>query len=792
MFETRCSGTALAFLAVVVFPVLLECFTICKSLVCPDYVQGPCPVSLVPGVPEKDLREPYSECVTVRVWIKSDDLCKAPKIEILSKYQEIIRPIKKKTPKKCDNERNEGEKRVTCPRGPRTSLWELVYDCVKVVAGRVVTVSYSTTSSTCSVNYTVPDPIPDFDLSVNLSSESVSVTVEPGDKVYARLCYQKYAGNCNDHTISPRITIDPSQSRSALLNITYLLPCLCMQVYYTRPDSMRRTHCPFQNKSLANVADVWRSSEVTLYDSGLKWSSLCPAIYLRVSASLCWKHNEHVCTPVLNSTLQEKEEMLNLVFNTSAVDKHPQMCVQFSLQGSHNISCPFKADKSSWEVHHGPGRQSVFLYLRSSVPAKFSAQLCVLSRRECLPIGQVHSVTMKGNTESRITVPLHFVAEKPCLQVWQSDPALHGRRILCPDYTHNRCGMYAVGALVFAVVVVFLGIFIHRLTKSGAAGWLCIQEPVLLVCSSEQTAHVSAVCALASILQGELSAKVHMALWAQSSQTQAGTGVADLGPLPWLYGQWDTVRRAQGKVLIIWSPEATKTYEKWREERKNVVKNEKQMKDYSKEEVRHEKKAVEVEEDLKPNGRRMGKCKKEKAGRKKENMKLFDDKEWNNQREPSTVIAPVFRAALACLEGALQECKGQGVSLVYFQGLCHSRDIPKALRGVPRFCLPQDVRGLIQELGGMRRRTKTGKFRWHCWPRLLSKVLSIWLARQLAQRLQTLLPQMHGKKMQGQSFTSSLKTLPGKRQSRLKLPLEANTARPGPAPEHEPLHASPW
>lgn len=322
-------------------------------------------------------------------------------------------------------------------------------------------------------------------------------------------------------------------------------------------------------------------------------------------------------------------------------------------------------------------------------------------------------------------------------------------------------------------------------------GWLCVQKPVLLVCSSEQSAHVSAVCALASMLQGELSATVHMALWAQSSQTQAGTQtrVADLGPLPWLYGQWEAVRKAQGKMLIVWSPEAKVTYEKWREERTNMDENERIKEGYSKAEVRHEKIRVEEEEYSKLNGKRLRNCEKEKAAGQKHCVKLCDNKDWNPQRDPSTVIAPVFMAALACLEGVLQGCKGQGVAFVYFQGLCHSRDIPKAFRSVPRYCLPQDFRGLIQELGGMRRQTKTGKFSWHCWPKLLSKVLSVWLARQLAQRLQTLLPQTQGKKMP--KVTSSQKLMSDKTRNRLKLPLAANTARPGTVQEHEPLHGSP-
>ncbi|XP_076596211.1 uncharacterized protein LOC143326518 [Chaetodon auriga] len=801
MFGRRL-GVAVAFLAAVFSPLLLECTTTCQVGNQTGYAEGHCPVKLT-SVQSQGSWGFYSECVTLHVWMKADDFNKTPRVEILSPVSQIIRPTlrDKKTKKKSNNKRKQRETRVRCDSGVmqlsphvNTGFAMLVHDCVEAQAGTVVSVAYNTSSMSCNVSYTVPDPVPDFDLSVNLSSKSIAVTVEPGDKVRTRWCYQKSALDCLGGVHSPQITIDPAQSRSALLSIPYLLPCVCVEVYYTHTDPRRHRKCPFQNQNLTDARDVWLSSEVTLYESSLTWKSVCPASDLKISASLCWRQHQHLCTPVPNSTLEEKEGGRYLIYSTTAVDRHPQMCVRFSRQGSHHISCPFQTDMSSWEVYIRPGRQSLSLFLTSFVPAEFSAQLCVLNERECALMGEVYSSKMDGNTtESRISIPLRFLAEKPCVQVWQSDPPLRGARILCPDYTHGRCGLYAAAALIFVVIATLLGILIHRLAKTGAAGWLSIQKPVLLVCSSEQSAHVSAVCALASILQGELSATVHMALWAMNSQVQAGAGcgVADLGPLPWLYGQWEAVRKALGKVLIVWSPEAKMSYEKWREERASMAKSERKKEDYSKAEVRHEKIRVEVEEDLKLNGGRLGICKKEKKVGKKDCVKLCDDKDWCPQRESSTVMAPVFTAALACLEGALQESKGQGVVLVYFQGLCHSRDIPKAFRGVPRYCLPQDFRGLIQELGGMRRQTKTGQFSWHCWPRLLSKVLSIWLARQLTQRLQTLLPQMQGKKMQGQSVTSSLKMMSDQTQSRLKLPLAASTARPGTAQEHEPLRGSP-
>uniref|UniRef100_A0A3Q1FW25 Uncharacterized LOC110958467 n=1 Tax=Acanthochromis polyacanthus TaxID=80966 RepID=A0A3Q1FW25_9TELE len=729
------------------------------------YVEGQCPMSLS-SYSSLDKWGYYYECVTVHAWIKAEGINSRQTTQ--HKFLSFLH---------CQSNDRKAFQYISP---------EICHVCLLCLSTHLshfflqfVTRLYMLTFVVlmlCGCLFCGLGPMPDFDLSVDQSSKSINVSVKPqedGKPVYAKWCYQKNPSDCMGEP-------DSKPPQSALLNFPYLLPCVCVEVYYINiQDASRRKKCPFQINSLIDLRDVWRSSEVTLYESKVTWGSECPANSLNISASLCWMQGEHVCIPVLNSTLDKND-----VFNTTAVDKHPQMCMRFSLQDSHNITCLFKSDMSTWEVNIGPGRQSILVYLTSSSPAKFSAQLCVLTKTGCTPVGPTHSVTMDGNTkkEKTMNLPLHSPAEKPCVQVWQSDPALHGKRILCPDYTHNRSGLYAVAALIFVAVVALMGIFIHRVTKSGTAGWLYIQKPLLLVCSSDQPAHVSAVCAFASFLQGELGATVHTALWAQNSQRQVGAeaGVADLGPLPWLYGQWEAVGKAQGKVLIVWSPEAKKTYEKWREERVNVDVNGRKEEDYRK---ANEKICVEAEEDLKPNGR---KCKK--VAGNKESVKVCDDKEWCPQKEPSMVIGPVFTAALACLEGTLQRGKGREVAIVYFQGLCHSRDIPKAFRGVPRLCLPQDFWGLIQELGETRRQTETGKYRWHCWPRLLSKGLSAWLARRLAQRLQTVIPKTQGNKMQGLKTSLSSKMTSDK-TGRLKLPL---ASRPGTVQEQELLCGSPW
>ncbi|KAJ3586017.1 hypothetical protein NHX12_012419 [Muraenolepis orangiensis] len=461
------------------------------------------------------------------------------------------------------------------------------------------------------------DPVPEFHLSVGPDSRSLNVTLRPGRQVRTMLCYRMNKELCKPD--NSQFTIDPAKSLSVTLNVSYLLPCVCVQFY-----------------------------------------------------------------------------------NISTLDKHSQMCLQFSLMNNHHIHCPFKADDNpTWEAQW--------------------LSLCG-------------------------TQLLRENAEKPCVQVWRSEPAQLGRRILCPEYTHGRRGLFPVAVLVVGVALVLLVLLVFKVTKSRTAGWLSIHKPVLLVCSSGQPAHVSAVCALASILQGELCATVRMALWSQSSvrqsgagaggPSQEGSGVADLGPLPWLYGEWDAVQRAQGKVLVVWSPEAKKVFERTREQKTEPEKRRKHKGTCEGEERRGttmdnlEEEEEEEEEDRRLKERTL-KCGTEKA------VLLEKDESAAAVCEGSSITDPVLRATLARLQGALrQPGRLHPVVLISLRGLNRHRDIPNELRAVPHYCLPGDFRGLIRELA----RAGWGDSGHGCWPRLLSKVTSLWLARRMSHRLKAWLP----------------------------------------------------
>ncbi|XP_067096999.1 interleukin-17 receptor E isoform X3 [Osmerus mordax] len=590
----------------------------------------------------------WDPCVRVLATISATDFpSKKKSLQINSVLDDKTRTIYIQRPKRKvlmwnDDSGNEGTAQIVMPKEGPLIVLDLVFNCLQYEAEREIIVSLSTNPKG-SISYTVKDvctdPVPMFNVSVDQLSRTFTVTVETGQPVNTMLCYRTSEVECSPLSFT---TIEPSKSQSAILRFLYLLPCVCLQVYYTHLDALRVLYCPFIDGSLVAGTDVWLSSEVTLYGgTSLAWKSPCPPSYIQPTSALCWRDQGAAarCTPIINSTLERTEESHNCVkYNISGVDKHSQMCVE----------------------------------------------------------GEV-------TRQTQMILPLAFLTDDLCVQVWKSDPAQLGRRILCTDYSHRRYGLLVVATLTLLVTMAMLGRCVYYMTKTRVAGWLSVQRPVLLVCSSEQADHVSAVCALASILQGELCAAVRMALWAHSSggrqnETGTGAGVTELGPLPWLYGQWEAVQAAGGKVLITWSPEANTSYNCWKRETTEVEKREGKI------------------------GASMSK--------------------EGTPKEPSPVTGPVFRAALSYLQGAMQKGgKHHGCILVYFQGFCHAREIPKDLRGIPRYCLPQDFGGLIQELVGVADETTGTTHKSQCWPRLLSKTLSFWLARRLSRRLTAWQPQ---------------------------------------------------
>ncbi|XP_026887099.2 uncharacterized protein LOC113590957 isoform X2 [Electrophorus electricus] len=614
------------------------------------------------------------------------------------------------------------------PEAGYTPVWTLKFECFNAQAGYMVYVSVRELSNTLItashiVNHLTEvypksrspedgDTVPVYNVTVDILAKRFLVTMEAGQQVKARLCFKNLQWEC---TGGQPLQMNTDLVRAVSLNFSHLVPCMCVQLYYAALDAKRDTACPLKDKILPGGGDVLSSSSVTLFGSSvLKWKPLCPSAQYKPTVTLCWQQqeNQSLCVPAQNSTLGETD----LKYNVSQVDKHAHMCVKFSLNGSRRVFCPFSSGfVSKWEVTVVPRLRRLHVQLSSSVPAIFAAQLCVKEGEVCMANGNVHPVLMEEDSrQGELSIRLPLLSSGLCVQVWQAAPALLGRRTICPDYTHRRLGLILAISLAFLVAITTLAILTYSLIKRKTSVWRCAErKPVLLVCSSDDVAHVAAVCALASGLQEELCVDVRLAQWAHSS-TQAS--LAHLGPAPWLYGQCQVVQQAGGMVLVAWSADAQRAFVQWREGQ------------------------VDEREH-----RCSGNLGREKMS-KKEEWKEKPREGWVERvRGASSVMAPVFNAALSSLWAGLHsERRGKGFGLVDFQGLGASCYVPKDLRGIRRYCLPRDLCSLIHELdlkecgpGGVKG-TIGG---WCCWPRLFSKALSSWLSQRLAQRLEECLSQ---------------------------------------------------
>ncbi|XP_051949796.1 interleukin-17 receptor E-like [Xyrauchen texanus] len=600
------------------------------------------------------------------------------------------------------------------------TYWILHYDCFLAQSGSEFSVSvYSNNDMLISASYNIEliktdneDLMPEFSVTVDKHAKRFIVTLETDLIVKISLCYMHLYGECESIYSNQ---IDPKDNPIVNLNISHLVPCVCVQLWFTGIDRRRNTVCPLKETIVPQAGEILSSSSARVIGTFLLWKPVCPSERSNPSVSLCWLIHEQrssYCVPAPNSTLYSTQ---HLKYNVSAVDKHPQMCVKFSLNGSQ-VFCPFVSDgKSEWSVMVVPGSLHLHVRLTSTTTASFAAQLCVRDRDQCVSDGPVISCRVDGGaTESELRVLFPFLSSELCVQVWRLDPFLHGRRIICPDYTHRRWGLIIGAAFTLMVTVTVLVCITCYLLKRSTSVWRSAERrPVLLVCSSDNTAHVTSVCSLASGLQEELFMDVRLAQWVQC-RSQAS--LAQLGPVPWLCGQCHAVQKAGGVVLIAWSPDANQSYLRWRKNDSVALGNcaSKLCKASMNDGV----------DDL---------C---------EDEKMCYDEEWMEQRQLTTSItAPVFNAALACLWAGIHSGDhGRGFGLVCFQGLNNNSDIPKHLRCIRKYCLPRNLPSLIHDLGSSIDGMGKTKGSWRCWSCLVSKARSFLASRQLAPRLEVGLP----------------------------------------------------
>lgn len=245
-------------------------------------------------------------------------------------------------------------------------------------------------------------------------------------------------------------------------------------------------------------------------------------------------------------------------------------------------------------------------------------------------------------------------------------------------------------------------------------------RPVLLVSSSDEAAHVSAVLALASGLEAELRCSVRLALWDHCASQDS---IAHLGPVPWLHAQCQAVLQTEGVILITWSLGASlennelhEIYDNEAKQRDNILKGDKDTEIH------------EVTQTAECQDRTLQGC-EEQCG------------------EKTSVTVPVLAATLSCLQAALQSGdQGDNFILLYFQRKGYvdgESNLPAVLHTLTRYYLPQNLPKLVLELcmGSMDGKAQTVNKKTSCWLWLAWPWWAHHVSRRLARRLQNCLHQ---------------------------------------------------
>ncbi|KTG42147.1 hypothetical protein cypCar_00033685 [Cyprinus carpio] len=347
------------------------------------------------------------------------------------------------------------------------AFWIVRYDCFPAQPGSTVSVSvHSHSGVLISRSYSIEHTVPKASVTVDEHAKRFTVRVETEQSaVEISLCYNNSHAECEGN-------------------------------YFNK---MEVISCP--RVQLKFVALFWSGSLSAPLTNQIP-PSLCAGESTRRTLTVSPPPTPPSAGP--DGLSAQSILFFQQQYNVSAVDKHPQMCVKFSLNGSGQVFCPFESEgRSEWSVAVVPGSLHLLLLLRSSVAASFAAQLCIRDGETCVSQGNIISRRVDGGAaEAELSVPFTFLSSALCVQVWRLD--LRGRRILCPDFTHRRWGLIISTAVTLLAAVTVLVCITCYLFKESASVWRSAERrPVLLVCSSDDAAHIAAVCSLASGLQGD-------------------------------------------------------------------------------------------------------------------------------------------------------------------------------------------------------------------------------------------------------------------------------------------------
>lgn len=511
-------------------------------------------------------------------------------------------------------------------------LWEVEYDCWTVTPGQYISVTlFSKPNYSFPVNevyyISSQDAKPDFQYQHIAEEKKFEISVPKGPDVNVRLCHQ--ADVCKELDNSSMQLINSSQN--AFLSYENLLPCLCIEAFYTYWDSKREKKCPFEEHPELYIKELLQVSVQEIHHHSdtmtVKFDSPCPLV---PTVTFCRKQNGRCITE--NKTFVQKH---GTEYYLKSVDRDHHLCFEFSLLNHTHIKCPDRRDRL-WKVDVKTLLSYVLLTISSEIPASFSAAVCHQNQQtgDCNPQSLIYNDSTQhelGSQNLQLSLPRPGIGD--CIKVWRSDVHFSHPYLICSfDFSHKRLGLLAlVTSLVIFTLIFIIYISCHKIWKIFTASFW--RRTILLVYSPDSAEYKTLICAFADFLHSILGCEVILDLWDMNT-------VSQIGMVPWFYQKRELVSQRKGKVMIIWTRQSKTMYDQWKN------------------------------------------CQVNSIG-------------WKDSTN-------LFGAAMSCLEKDFevqQKHKSlEHYTMVYFEGLCDKKDIPKCFRKISRYRLFKDLYRLVSHL----------------------------------------------------------------------------------------------
>ncbi|KAM4022390.1 interleukin-17 receptor E [Anomaloglossus baeobatrachus] len=442
-------------------------------------------------------------------------------------------------------------------------LWEVTYDCWIVTPGQNISVSLFTLPNFIlpfNKTHYIPsrDAKPAFQYQHIAEEKKFEVSVPKGPHVIARLCYDFYI--CED--LEPPSEKEISSSQIVSLSYENLLPCLCIEAFYTHRDSKREKKCPFKDHPEPYIEKLLQVSVNEINHPSdtmtVRFSSPCP---LETTVTFCRKQNG-ICVTEKDAIVKQHGKEYYL----KSVDRDHHLCFQFSSLNRSYVKCPDIGDRF-WNMNLKTRLYSVLITISSKISASFSAAVCRknLKTGGCDLRSVIYNVSTNhkfGSDDLQLSLPRPGIGD--CIMVWRSDVSHSHRYLLCSfDFSHQHLGLLA---LVTSLVIFTMILIIYR---SCQRMWKIFTAPlwrrtILLVYSPDSAEYKTLICDFADFLHSILGCEVILDLWDMNT-------VSQIGMLPWFYQKRKLVSERKGKVMVVWTRRSRTMYDQWKKRQTNSI-----------------------------------------------------------------------------------------------------------------------------------------------------------------------------------------------------------------------------